>query len=196
MRQETPGGGADHAWARAGRFEGKLREKVRRREILLFSPFMPSQTDCLTAQMPKYPTRNDAHQSRQKKPYAERTAPPARKGPKPPPSAPVISKTHKEQQQAQQSQSLDLTGQSLSAPPNLAKEHPRLGKLNLTDCGLTSITWVSQVKNTLTWLNLSGNKLRDKSAWQGIEQLKTLFGESLLSRCVPFCRLEADEPFI
>ncbi|GAA5895620.1 uncharacterized protein JCM6883_001564 [Sporobolomyces salmoneus] len=124
--------------------------------------------------MPKFPPRDNSQQTRQKKPYTQRSAAP-RKGPKPPPSAPVISKSHKEQQQSQQSQSLDLTGQSLTEPPNLAKDHPRLGKLNLTDCGLTSITWASQVKNTLTWLNVSGNKLRDKSAWQGIEQLKTLF---------------------
>ncbi|GAA5961321.1 hypothetical protein JCM3765_004373 [Sporobolomyces pararoseus] len=125
--------------------------------------------------MPKYPPRDHSQQSRQKKPYSQRSAGPARKGPKPPPSAPIISKTHKEQHQNQQSQALDLSGQTLSEPPNLAKEYPRLGKLNLTDCGLTNIGWISQVKNTLTWLNLSGNKLRDKSAWQGIDQLKTLY---------------------
>jgi Leucine-rich repeat (LRR) protein len=128
--------------------------------------------------MPKCTPRDNPQQSRQKKPYSQqRSSNPNRKGPKPPPSAPVISKQHKEQQQNQQSQSLDLSGQTLNEPPNLAKEYPRLGKLNLTDCGLTDISWISQVKNTLTWLNLSGNKLRDKSAWQGIEQLKTLYGK-------------------
>ncbi|GAA6014064.1 hypothetical protein JCM11491_003505 [Sporobolomyces phaffii] len=125
--------------------------------------------------MPKFPPRDHAD-PRQKKPYSQRPPPPgARRGPKPPPSAPVISKAHKEQQQSQQSQSLDLTGQALTEPPALAKEYPRLGKLNLTDCSLTSISFVSQVKHTLTWLNLSGNKLRDKSAWEGIDQLKTLY---------------------
>jgi len=137
--------------------------------------------------MPKYPPKTDNH-SHSKKPYSQPSGRPEssavqtndrpqRRGPKPPPSAPVISKPHKDQQAQNQPQSLDLTGKSLTEPPNLSKEYPRLGKLNLTDCGLTSITFVSQVRNTLTWLNLSGNKLMDSSAWEGIEQLKSLYGE-------------------
>lgn len=141
--------------------------------------------------MPKYPPKTDNH-PHNKKPYSQpgnrRPLPPQssaiqtndrpqRRGPKPPPSAPVISKSHKDQQAQNQPQSLDLTGKSLTEPPNLSKEYPRLGKLNLTDCGLANITFVSQVRNTLTWLNLSGNKLMDSSAWEGIDQLKSLYGE-------------------
>ncbi|GAA6021638.1 hypothetical protein JCM10207_008093 [Rhodosporidiobolus poonsookiae] len=74
----------------------------------------------------------------------------------------------------QQPQQLDLANKPLAAPPDLAS-YPLLSKLNLLSTSITSITRVSTAANTLTWLNVSGNDLSSPAAWNGIDQLKTLF---------------------
>ncbi|GAA5839988.1 hypothetical protein JCM11251_006582 [Rhodosporidiobolus azoricus] len=70
------------------------------------------------------------------------------------------------------SPSLDLSNQPLTAPPTLP---PGLTKLNLSNCGLTSLSFVRAAASTLTWLNVSGNDLKEPAAWKGIEELKGLF---------------------
>ncbi|GAA5972496.1 hypothetical protein JCM11641_001871 [Rhodosporidiobolus odoratus] len=74
----------------------------------------------------------------------------------------------------QQSQSLDLSNSPLTAPRFL-DDHPKLSKLNLTNTTVDSIAFVATVASTLTWLNVSGNDLSQDGAWNGIDQLKTLF---------------------
>lgn len=71
---------------------------------------------------------------------------------------------------------LSLAGTILTAPPNLAN-HANLRKLDLSNCGLTSLSFVRDVRRTLTWLNVSGNNLRAPEAWDGVNELGGLFGE-------------------
>ncbi|BGP33431.1 hypothetical protein JCM10296v2_005232 [Rhodotorula toruloides] len=73
-----------------------------------------------------------------------------------------------------QTEQLDLSNQQLAAPPSL-DDYSALTRLNLTNCGLTSITFVKQAAATLTWLNVSGNDLSGRDAWKGVEELRTLF---------------------
>lgn len=72
---------------------------------------------------------------------------------------------------------LDLSNTILTAPPALA-HLTNLHKLDLSNCGLTSLAFVKEAKATLTWLNVSGNPLNGEGAWDGVEQLGRLFGES------------------
>ncbi|BGP41460.1 hypothetical protein JCM10450v2_005506 [Rhodotorula kratochvilovae] len=69
---------------------------------------------------------------------------------------------------------LDLSGQELASPPPAA-DLANLAKLNLSNCGLTSIAFVKSAASSLTWLNVTGNSLAAPEAWKGIEQLQTLF---------------------
>ncbi|BGP71679.1 hypothetical protein NBRC10513v2_005062 [Rhodotorula toruloides] len=73
-----------------------------------------------------------------------------------------------------QTEQLDLSNQQLAQPPSLA-DYSALTRLNLTNCGLTSIGFVKQAAATLTWLNVSGNDLSGPDAWKGVEELRTLF---------------------
>lgn len=74
---------------------------------------------------------------------------------------------------------LDLSNTVLTIPPSLAPSlYPDLHKLDLTNCGLTSLAFVKEAKATLTWLNVSGNQLDGPGAWDGVEELKGLFGAS------------------
>lgn len=75
----------------------------------------------------------------------------------------------------QKSQQLDLSGQQLTQLPRLA-DYAALSKLNLSNCGLTEITFVKDAAQSLTWLNVSGNDLSRDRAWNGVESLSTLFG--------------------
>ena len=75
------------------------------------------------------------------------------------------------------SSTLDLSHTVLSIPPSLSPaSFPDLHKLDLTNCGLTSLAFVKEAKATLTWLNVSGNQLDGPSAWDGVEELQGLFG--------------------
>ncbi|GAA6060562.1 hypothetical protein JCM10212_006797, partial [Sporobolomyces blumeae] len=126
--------------------------------------------------MPKQPQR--PHQPRQgpPKPYTRpdtsrpRGHPSKPRGPRPPPSAPVLATPNPRQAP----QSLDLSNRALTEPPNL-RDLANLGKLNLSDCRLTTIDFVHSARRTLTWLNVSGNNLVDPLAWNGIESLKSLY---------------------
>ncbi|GAA5820066.1 hypothetical protein JCM3770_002124 [Rhodotorula araucariae] len=69
---------------------------------------------------------------------------------------------------------LDLSGQQLAAPPPAA-DLANIAKLNLSNCGLTSIAFAKSAASSLTWLNVTGNSLAASEAWRGIEQLQTLF---------------------
>ncbi|BGP25872.1 leucine rich repeat domain containing protein [Rhodotorula toruloides] len=73
-----------------------------------------------------------------------------------------------------QAEQLDLSNQQLVSPPSLAA-YSALTRLNLTNCGLTSIDFVKQAAATLSWLNVSGNDLSSPDAWNGVEELRTLF---------------------
>jgi Leucine-rich repeat (LRR) protein len=73
------------------------------------------------------------------------------------------------------SQQLDLSGQQLTQLPRLA-DYAALSKLNLSNCGLTDITFVKDAAPSLTWLNVTGNDLSRDGAWNGVESLSTLFG--------------------
>ena len=72
--------------------------------------------------------------------------------------------------------SLSFADQILTKPPALAA-YTNLHKLNLTNCGLTSIGFVKEAKATLTWLKVEGNDLSAPDAWNGVEELSRLFGE-------------------
>lgn len=71
---------------------------------------------------------------------------------------------------------MSLAGTILTAPPNLAL-HSNLHKLDLSNCGLTSLAFVREARRTLTWLNVQGNNLRAPEAWAGVNELTGLFGE-------------------
>jgi Leucine-rich repeat (LRR) protein len=75
------------------------------------------------------------------------------------------------------STALDLSNKALEEPP---KDDDLVGltKLNLTSCQLTSISFVRAAAASLTWLNVSGNRLSGPEAWNGVEELKGLFGSS------------------
>lgn len=75
--------------------------------------------------------------------------------------------------------SLSFADQILTKAPALGA-HTNLHKLNLTNCGLTSIGFVKEAKSTLTWLKVEGNDLSAPDAWNGIEELSRLFGRSQL----------------
>lgn len=75
--------------------------------------------------------------------------------------------------------SLDLSKEILTITPSLIS-YTNLHKLNLTECGLKEIGFVKEAKLTLTWLNVSGNDLSGKTAWDGVEELGRLFGEFVL----------------
>lgn len=78
-----------------------------------------------------------------------------------------------------------LANTILTSPPDLAL-HPNLHKLDLSNCGLTSLAFVREARRTLTWLNVSGNNLRAPEAWEGVNELGGLFGE-LLRRFLNAC---------
>lgn len=71
--------------------------------------------------------------------------------------------------------SLSFADQILTKAPALAS-YTNLHKLNLTNCGLTSIGFVKEAKATLTWLKVEGNDLSAPNAWDGVEELSRLFG--------------------
>lgn len=71
--------------------------------------------------------------------------------------------------------SLSFANTILTEPPTL---HANLRKLDLTNCGLTSLSFVREVRRSLTWLNVSGNNLRAPEAWEGVNELGGLFGEA------------------
>ncbi|KAL8281127.1 hypothetical protein RQP46_006485 [Phenoliferia psychrophenolica] len=74
------------------------------------------------------------------------------------------------------SSTLDLSNTALTIPPSLSPaSFPDLHKLDLSNCGLTSLAFVKEAKLSLTWLNVSGNKLDGPGAWDGVEELKGLF---------------------
>ena len=76
--------------------------------------------------------------------------------------------------------SLDLSGTKLLAPPTFS-QHAGLRKLNVSNCGLTSLSFVRELRRSLTWLNVSGNNLRDPDSWGGVNELSGLFGEFAVS---------------
>lgn len=71
---------------------------------------------------------------------------------------------------------LNLSGTTLSAPLSF-KDHPHLRKLDLSNCGLSSLGFVRELRRSLTWLNVSQNNLRSTDAWDGVNELTGLFGE-------------------
>ncbi|KAK4704764.1 hypothetical protein P7C70_g1434, partial [Phenoliferia sp. Uapishka_3] len=74
------------------------------------------------------------------------------------------------------SSALNLSNTVITIPPTLTPAaYPGLHKLDLTNCGLTSLSFVKDAAATLTWLNVSGNKLDGPTAWDGVEELKGLF---------------------
>lgn len=73
--------------------------------------------------------------------------------------------------------SLILAGQLLTAPPPLGA-YSCLRRLDVSKTGLASLGFVKEVKNTLTWLNVSGNQLDNVDAWEGVHELSGLFGKS------------------
>lgn len=92
------------------------------------------------------------------------------------PAKPVISASEAKKER-RADDALDLSNTILTAPPALA-HLTNLHKLDLSNCGLTSLAFVKEAKATLTWLNVSGNPLNGEGAWDGVEQLGRLFGES------------------
>lgn len=81
--------------------------------------------------------------------------------------------------------SLDLSNTILTKTPSLSLL-TNLHKLDLSNCGLTSLAFVAEAKGTLTWLNVSGNKLDQVGAWDGVETLSKLFGawHTRLLQCI------------
>lgn len=75
--------------------------------------------------------------------------------------------------------SLNLSGAPLLASPSFA-QHPNLRKLDLSNCGLSSLSFVRDFRRSLTWLNVSGNNLGNPDAWDGVNELSGLFGEPKL----------------
>lgn len=71
---------------------------------------------------------------------------------------------------------LILANQPLTAPPSL-DGFAALRRLDLSNTGLTSIGFVKKAKNTLTWLNVSGNPLNSADAWDGVHELSGLYGK-------------------
>ncbi|BGP17735.1 hypothetical protein JCM10213_005316 [Rhodosporidiobolus nylandii] len=113
---------------------------------------------------PRQNDSSDARPARRFDPSAPRHRGPARPGV--PPKDPGPPKAT--------SDSLDLSGQALTAPPKLS-DFAFLTRLNLSNCQLSSISFVKAAARTLTWLNVSGNDLSGTGAWAGIEELKGLF---------------------
>lgn len=130
------------------------------------------------AQGKPYARRRDEQQQPQpagsdRKPYAPRSRTPGQSDQtKRHAKAPVA-----EAARATRSQQLDLSGQQLTQLPRLA-DYAALSKLNLSNCGLTEITFVKDAARSLTWLNVTGNDLSRDGAWNGVESLSTLFGAS------------------
>ncbi|GAA5891138.1 hypothetical protein JCM5296_004905 [Sporobolomyces johnsonii] len=138
------------------------------------------------------PRPSDPHpasSSSARPPHFNRNGPPPRpQADRPPRFGPPQSKGKAKAKD--QPESLDLTGQILTEPPRLS-DFAFLGRLNLTDCGLTTLSFVKEARRTLTWLNVSGNNLRAPEAWEGIGELKGLYvlnashsGLTEVPRCV------------
>ncbi|GAA5987513.1 hypothetical protein JCM10908_001985 [Rhodotorula pacifica] len=111
--------------------------------------------------------------SAERTPYTPRPRPgqahEGQRGPRVPPK-----QANKSENKPPKTQQLDLSGQLLSQPPRLA-DYTALTKLNLSNCGLTSIGFVKEAARSLTWLNVTGNDLSGDGAWDGVETLSTLF---------------------
>ncbi|KAM0786485.1 hypothetical protein ACM66B_001943 [Microbotryomycetes sp. NB124-2] len=93
--------------------------------------------------------------------------------------------------------SLSLAGTTVDKVPDLTG----ISKLDLSNCNLTSLEFIRQAKDTLTWLNVSGNDLSAPDAFKGVQELKNLSVLNV-SNCslksVPSCvsKLESLKAFV
>ncbi|KAK4049162.1 hypothetical protein OIV83_004319 [Microbotryomycetes sp. JL201] len=71
---------------------------------------------------------------------------------------------------AARGRTLSLAGTVIEAVPDLTG----VSKLDLSNCKLTKLDFVRHAKDTLTWLNVSGNNLSAPDAFQGVQELEHL----------------------